>query len=285
MSVRRIFQFAAQNLATAALTLPARANRGYRIHDIGCQGTGLGQGVVVTVNDMRSLFIPAINGISNVAYPKFYGAQTAGFFEQLKMRFPAIPSIIGGADEEITFERVNTAGACTVYVWYEELDGADIPNPTEPGGSLNDERITVQYGRQTFSIAAGATETERATTAVMPSGFRGFPFTEVVPSNRRMDLLGIATPVDLTSAPNTVCNGVRVWKEEQSILANDEDFCPVEVFPVTDGTTDQRLALFKTPIPFMPNDEMKIEYNFTNSGGGAEDVYPSTILIFNQVPV
>lgn len=285
MSKRRVYQFAQQNLATAALILGPRANRGYRIHDIGCIGVGAGQGVVVTVNDVRSIFIPCITDFSNVAYPKFIAGQTAGLLEQLNARFPGLPQIIAGSDEAITFERRNTASACTVYVWYEELDGQDIPDPTAPGGSLNDERIIIQHCYQSFTVGIGATSIVRMSNNNMPSGFRSFPFAEVVPSNRTMNLLGICSGADLSGGGDITVNGIRIWREEQSILSDEESFCPHEVFPYTLSTGDKRLGLMREPIPFIPNDEMKVEYSLTNAGVAAEDALMFTSLIFHQKPV
>lgn len=283
--LNRVFQYYQKDLSTGPLVIPARANRGYRILEIGVSGTGAGQGVIVTVNDERHLFVPGINGLGNVAYPKFINLQTAGFMEQLYAQFPDLPVIHAGGDESITFERTNAGGACTVYVWYQEDLGDELPDPALPGGSLSDDRIVCQFSQQLFTVGAGVTATFQVTDSDMPSGFRGFPFTEVTPSNRYMDFLGMVIAADLSGAANTTINGVRVWKQEQSQLGFQELFVPVEVFPDTNAATDKRIALFKEPIRFDPNDECKVEYNFTNAGGGAETPIMFTSLIFHQIPV
>jgi hypothetical protein len=285
MSKRRVFQYATQNLATAAFTLTPRAGKGYRILDIGGAGAAAGQGLVVTVHNERMLFLPAINALSNVAFPKFISLQTAGFFEQVRARFPQVPLISAGADQGITIERANAAGACTAYVWWEELDGEDIPDPASPGGSDNEDRLIIQLGQETFTIAAASTEIETMTTAVMPSGFRPFPFGEVIPTNVKLDWLGAVIGYDAAASANTTCNGVRVWLNEQSVLTTDENFCPITVFPPTNTGADQRLGLFQEAIPVESGDKMTVQYSFTNAAGAAETPLIHCALLFHQHPI
>jgi len=285
MGVRRIYQFKQQDLAVANLVITPRSGRGYRIHEIGVTGGGNLQGLIITINDVRTLFVPGLDAFGNVAFPKYISDQTAGFMEQLYGKFPDLPGMHLGADEGMTIELRTVGQPCTAYVWYEELDGGDIPLATDPGGSLSEDRVIIAHTEEQFTIAATSTQVERMTAVTMPAGFRTFPFGEVVPSNRKMDLLGMVLAYDNSSSANTTINGVRIWREEQSILSEDEDFCPITVFPCTDTAQDQRLALFNTPIPFMPSDEMRIEFSCTNAAGAPQTPYLACGLIFHQIPV
>jgi hypothetical protein len=285
MPKRRIFQYAEQNLATANLVIDPRALRGYRLLELGVAGAGAGQGLIVTVNDERHSFIPGVSGLSDVAFPKFISDQTAGYYEQLRRQFPQVPLIHAGEDEGITIERANAAGAGTAYAWWEELEGEDIPNPLDPGGSRNDNRVECQVGQQTWPIAAGATEIEDMTTTVMPTGFRTYPFAETIPTDRVIDWLGMVIGYDATGSPNTTCDGIRVFVREQSILANEEDFCPITVFPPTNTAQDQRLGLFQEPVRLQPGDQVRVQFQFTNGGGAAENPLIHCVFICHRMPL
>jgi hypothetical protein len=285
MPKRRIFQFEEQALATANLVIDPRASRGYIINEIGGYGAGAGQGLIITVNDERILFVPAIAGLTGIAEPRNRNAQTAGLLEQLYKQFPDLPRIHAGKDEGITIERATTVGACEAILEYEEWEGDDVMPPDVPGGSLNDERLFITVATHTVAVAAGVTIVHDVVNGTMPTGFRAFPWTEVCPSNRYMDLLGIAVGYDNTASPTTTVDGIRVWRKEQSILANNEDFCEVLPFPVTDATNDRRLGLFKEPIRFEPNDELRVQVQYTNGGGAPETPIIGCVLMFHQIPV
>lgn len=251
-------------------------NKSWEILEIGANGSGAGSSVVVNVNGVNVFLAPANTAVCGICVPPYVNVNMRGFYEQLQARFEDVPRILVCPGEKLSLYKGVAAATSDLWIWFRETEAPDLYTPDMAGGSQNPIRIFIAYFSHFPSIAAGATEIELMDTSRTPPGFRDFPINELVHAGYEYDLLGLAMGCDLSGAPNTTWDGVRIWHEDESILGIDEDFVSPTFFPSQDDGTDSRIFLLPEPRTFMSNQICKVEMQYTNSGGAAES--PSTYM-------
>jgi hypothetical protein len=283
MPVKRQIQYVKHNLATSDYTYVMPFNKSWELLELGVDGAGAGQGLNVIINGVSLLYLPGLTGSMVLAAPPYVSANMRGYFEQLREKFPEVSLLRVCPGEQLTIARASTAGACTLYMWFRELEAPDVLSPDDPGGSNNPMRLYNNYVRVAPTVAAGATVIVEVDTSLSPSGYLDFPVRELVMAGYNYEFLGLAISYDAGGSPNTTCNGVRIWHQDESILAPNETFAPIDTYPIQGIALDKRLFLLPERRVWLENELMKIEYSFTNAGGAAESPIMHTGLIFRLV--
>lgn len=261
--------------------------KSWEILEIGAYGVGAGQGINVVVDGVSTLFLPVIDTVMGIGAPPWVSVNQRGFYEQLQARFPDIPRILVGQGEQITITRENAASACTLYMWYRELESPDAYDPTALGGSKNPIKIFNSYIRHSDTVAVSSTEEFTLDTVLNPAGYRNFPIDELVQKGQEYDFLGLTVFADLSAdAADLTCNGIQVWHEDESILGQEQDFVPIDSFPIQGRGVDSRLFLLPEPRVFSENERMEVRMRYTN----VDAVNPNAVvghvgLIFRVRPV
>ncbi len=268
MSERFLYRTKKQDLASADLTLEATVQEGFEIMDIGIDGGAAGLVAQLFISSELMTGLPAASGLENVVPIRGVDVNTFELLTNLRSAFPNVPTYKVAAGEKFVLTSAGAAGVA--HIFYRELVGDQIPKNVAPGGSNSRERLFVSHGKIEASVGIGLTVTLSVPVNLNPVGILTWPFTGVVPANQSMEVLAIMTRKGAGSGANIAYNGFRLWKLNSAILSPSEAFVDPAVFPYPSDGVVQPGRFFPKPWIFKGNEDMRIEANVTNSGGGAE---------------
>lgn len=282
--IKRIFQYVRQDLAVADIIIDAKVDHALEIYEIGGVGSGASQGLDIMIGGEKMLFLPCVDSVNSVCPPPNIATANNGFFGMIRDKFPEVPRLIVGQGERLTITRRLSGAACVAHLWFIDHYGENLPVNTQPGGSMNDDRPFCITSQQSVITGAASTVITVINNLFMPSGYPSFPFSGIVLPGVQYDLLGLACYVDVSAAPNTTMNGIRLWKMNESLLTPNEGFVPFTVFPPQVSTGDKHLTLFEQPISFNVNETCIMEVSTTNVGVAAETVIVCLTPVFHIKP-
>lgn len=280
--LNRIFQLLDHDLSTGPLQFEARQNYAYEIIDIGCTGLGTDDQLDVVIGTNKMAVLPMLENDLAVSPLIYGGVSNRPFYSQLKKQFGAfIPNMIIGEGEMLSISTVNPTGR--VQVLMKEYMGDSLPKNSDKGGSLSGVKTYATKGVSIISVGAGSTLVARLDVSSIPAGYTRFPFEQYVLPNEVISILGFAINLGSGSGAGITVDGVRLWRLNQSILAPNEAFLPIDIFRPVGVIADQRMTLFEVPVTYDINENGIFEVQISNSGVGPEDAMVYIAPIINIV--
>jgi len=280
--LNRIFQLLDHDLSTGPLQFEARQNYAYEILEIGTSGLGTQDQLDVVIGTNKMAVLPMLENDIAVS-PRIYGAiSTKPFYWQLRQQYGNfIPYMIIGEGETMSISTTNPVGRVQVLMREHMTD--NLPKNSDKGGSLSGVKTYATRGMQIVTVGAGLTVDARLNTSLVPAGYTRFPFEQYVLPNETISILGLAIVLGSGSGANITLDGVRLWRLNQSILAPNEAFVPVDNFPPMSIAEDRRLTLFDQPVVYDINESGIFEIQVTNAGLAAQDAIILIAPIINIV--
>jgi hypothetical protein len=271
-------------MVTAPLTtdfsLTPRIGHSIEIIDIAFTGGSISQSMDIIIGGEKMLFNPMGSGVNAVNLPPTVNLNQYGLFTRIRQVFPSVPLLKVGEGETLTV--VKQSSGMQLYIWYRELTGEDMVLSTMPGGSLNDNRLYVASHYQTLSFNANEEKFLTCNTTNNPAGYPLFPFGGVVPLNLEYDLLGVIASVT-TDQYAYVTSGLRVWKQQESILSKEQDYTDFNFLRPLKQDEARILSLLPAPITFKGNENMIVEADIKASAHNTIGDL-SVVMIFLQRP-
>lgn len=266
--INRILQVLYKDLSTGALVLEAPYDYSYEIVEIGADGNS-DDGIDIVIGSEKMGYFPVKAAVDSVIAPPYVNSNIFGHFETIRAKYPQVPRMIVGEGEKMVItNRTNQLGL--VWVWYIEHKGPEKPKNTDLGGSQNPTRYYAICGVSGVAVPNGVTLISTITTPSMPPGYGSFPFTGVVPANTKYTILGMVVGFEKPAAPHCTLLGVRLWRNNQSLLAKNEAFALPTFFPPQNITTKIRNYYFEQPIVFDVNETASVECQVQNTHSGPE---------------
>jgi hypothetical protein len=183
--------------------------------------------------------------------------------ESLQEKYPLVPNLIVDEGEELVIDPTGAGG--NPIVEYEEHEGSDRPKKTDPGGSESKLRLFVSHGGFDDLVPANAPFVVQANLSLNAAGIHKFPFEENAPANNTFELLGFATKLNTGSGVDISYDGLRLWKNNEPLLAEDEAYLFPDHFPYNAESVIMPLHLLFNSIMFVPNDKLTFEFRGANA--------------------
>lgn len=280
MPIEFIDRFKEVDLSVKDLELEAKTNEGFIIRNIEGQSSLDDNRLRVIIQDTTMLNIPI--QVSNIGLIpiKNRNVSTRLLFEQIRDKYPDVPLLKVAEGEKLVLTNGGLTGQVRLH--YVQVDGGDIPSPTDEGGSLGKIKLFLSSAKQNFSITGSSTEIKELITSVNPAGMFQFPFGQDCPANYRMEILGFVIGFDNKGA-NLTIDGFRIWHRDQAILGKDEEFALIESFPYMISTKDYRICFLSDREIVISGDTIKTEFQITNADAAAETVDMYMTYIIKQI--
>ena len=275
------WRYVQQDLSAGDLILPGRSKRSYEILDVYITGhTGLDV-PTLTVNDRLMLGMPSNTNAEQLFPNREISVNHRALLSMLRKKYPDVPTIKSTPGDDVVI--TDTAGSGIVTVIYRQIEDQGLFDGKEPGAPDNAMRLFISHGRYSVNIAVG-TENVIAAESQNPPGLTAFPFGEVVPANRTMELLGFSTLAGAAIGANTTYVGIRLWHQEEAFLVEDEAFLNPLQLPYMPANADHPITLMDKTRTFTQNERLRVEMQFTNAGAGAELAQAYFTALFIQRP-
>ena len=271
-----------------SLTLEAKANRSYRVTDVHVLGQ---TGAYATFKcDGKAQFYVRANsdatGLGNMIpyIPKSTQIKTILGYLKAAGIWKGYPVPTG------TKFIVSVPTSTFISIEYDEYDANEVKE-TEQGGKHAKERILLVYGKTAAAIAT-ATETQ-INTKVLPADFPDFPFSDVCPAKRKMEVLGLCA----SARAYTLSSGNDIYTTYLRMVNNDGTmFDPVDTkgflcqaVPSASSTTFIAEAgydifgeasllyqkppyMFKTPLVFTEGQQLDTHWTTAMTGTGTREL-------------
>ena len=278
MPEKYVYRVLRQDLATANLQLEAKVDEGFEVMEIGIASGAAGLVATLIIGNEVMTGIPCDDGAENLVPVEGIQTNSHPLIKTIKSKFPDVPLYKVSSGEILTITSGGAAGIA--YLFYRQLSGAEIPAKSAAGASEGTSRLIIQHGKNLTSVGAGLTVDLIIATPLNPAGLPNFPFGELVPVNTEWDLLGFACQAGAGCGANTTIGGIRLWKNQESILVREQGILLPTLFPYPDAAIDKPIFLFPKPITFIGQEELKIEARATNAGGGAQNAEVIFTVIF-----
>jgi len=280
--ISRIFQHISATITSNPLEFTARLGYAYEIIDVSVL-LSAGLGVDVVIDGEKMAFIPGVSGKDAVASPRLGQVGGQGYFEYLRKKGFDIPRMIIAEGQTLSISAFGGATGDVSVIMIEHY-GDSLPKNTDKGGSMSGYKLLISYGYQSYLITGSSTEIHRVTEDVNPAGYPLFPFTGAVLPKQRFQMLGLVTFLAGSSGSHIVYNGLRLWKQNQSVLAPAEAFLAPELFPATDEATNMAITVFEKPIVFDVNESALFDLSITDTDAGDENAIVGLIPIMQLIP-
>lgn len=282
--IKNIYQFIRQEVDANPISLEAKIGEAFEIVQIAAVGTGSGQAADVLIGGQKMVFLPAVSGVGMIAPPPYAGVNNFSLFPFVRDKYPDFPRLVVAQGETLDIIPRVAGAPCWVDVWYIRHYGDALPVNTQPGGSQSKNRPFISWAEQLVTVPASTTQINKITTYLTPAGYPNFPFEGIVLPGTIYKMIGLAGKIDVTAAPNTTVEGLRLWKLNESILHVDEGFVPFAQFPMLETGADKSLYLFEQPIVFSVNETAIWEVKAKNVALVAESYLVDLVPVFILEP-
>lgn len=267
-----------QDLSTGNLILEAQDNESIEILARGISGGADDDIIQEAVDEETMLAYPGFDGEAEVFPEPVVENLKTDLHGVLRDRGFAAPTIKCPEGDE--YQLINESDNGTATVLYRQ-GNANMVNGSATGGPDNKTRTFITSAEETESVAAGATETVNIETSQNPGILRDWPWEETVPPGREYDLQALMFVLDDDgSGANTTLDSFRLQAEEREWLADDSAFVDTTLaqYPNDDLTTLP--YIFPAEPTFSPGDDLDVQVQVSNSGGGAEDAVVDVTGVF-----
>jgi len=267
-----------QDLTSGDLSIEASDNESLEILARGIEGGADDDIMQEAVDEETMLAYPATDGEAEVfPEPAVHNLKTDihGKLREMGLSAPTIK--VPEGDE---YQLINDNSNGTATVLYRQ-GNATMVNGGQPGGPDTKTRTFISSAEETQEIAGNSTETIDVETSQNPGILRDWPYEEAVPAQREYDLQALMVTLDSAGTGTDIAlDSVRLQSEEREWLAKDSAFVDTALaqYPNDDLTTLP--YVFPAEPTFSPGDELDVQVEATESGGGAADAVVDVTTVF-----